>query len=91
MGSVFQSAVLPSLLAAPTLATRCVLIWTTTDAARAVIATGNVEAQNLKLCLSTAWSNYILSSLSFAHVLEIESMYLINTLESKRSNGLSLY
>ena len=48
MGSVFQSAVLPSLLAAPTLATRCVHIWTTTDAARAVIATGNVKAQNFE-------------------------------------------
>ena len=43
MGSVSQSAVLPSLLAAPTLATKCVLIWTTTDAARAPTATGGVE------------------------------------------------
>ena len=42
MGSVSQSAVLPSLLAAPTLATKCVLIWTTTAALRVPTATGGV-------------------------------------------------
>ena len=42
MGSVSQSAVLPSLLAAPTLATRCALSWTTIAAPRAATATGGV-------------------------------------------------
>ena len=43
MGSVSQSAALPSLLAALTLATRSALTWTTTAVIRASTATGGVE------------------------------------------------
>ena len=43
MVCVSQSAVLPSLLAAPTLATRCALSWTTIAALRAATATGGVD------------------------------------------------
>ena len=43
MGCVSQSAVLPSLLAAPTLAIKCALIWMSTAALRAPTATGGVE------------------------------------------------
>ena len=45
MGSVSQSAALPSLLAALTLATRSALTWTTTAVIRASTATGGVEDQ----------------------------------------------
>ena len=48
MGSVSQSVALPSLLAAPTLATNCVLSWTTTAVVRATTATGGVEAKFLE-------------------------------------------
>ena len=43
MGSVSQSAALPSLLAALTLATKSALTWTTTAVIRASTATGGVE------------------------------------------------
>ena len=45
MGSASQSAALPSLLAALTLATRSALTWTTTAVIRASTATGGVEDQ----------------------------------------------
>lgn len=45
MERVAQSAALPSLLAAPTLATSCVLSWTATAAARVNTATTSAEAK----------------------------------------------
>ena len=49
MGSVSQSAVLLSLLAALTLATRSALTWTTTAVIRASTATGGVEDQKYSI------------------------------------------
>ena len=43
MGSVSQNVALPSHFAHPTLATKCVLNWTSTAVPRAATATGGVE------------------------------------------------
>ena len=76
MVCVSQSAVLPSLLAAPTLATKCVLIWTTTAALRAPTATGGVETLewscDLRTCdLCTTWSKQL-----YFNVIPILIIYL---------------